>query len=282
MNSVLKNAATHASDSGYTVDMKKTSMIALYIGFTLAFAQAQTLGEALTSVEESTQEIVSRQSAQSWGQQTAADDLNRLLAQTRRMSEAMNSDDARQIEDLQRGLSTAARRVDTSSVLLDETERQHIQEILKTVAEIDSRLTELRLRFGGQASMVPGSLNDVALYPAEPLDGVYTNLEQLLIDVRDARRLAATLGNRRFPAWGIMQGGLDNLDPLQLDRFRRAGWELERELSGSVVDISQTYDSWNRFATEYDRLGYMGIGTNVRQLERVMNRLSSFYSDPEL
>lgn len=259
--------------------MKKLIMVALYLGLTLTFCQAQTLGTALHSVEEDARQVLSRQTDSTWGQRTASDDLNRLIVQAQRMFEAMSSDDAQDVESLQRGLSSAARRVETSSVLLSEPDQQQIDQLLETVAQIDRRLTELRLRFGSQASLVPGSLNDVALDPVDPIDQTYPNIEALLIDVRDARRLAATLGNQRFPGYGLNLGTFNNLDPLRLERFVRAGWALERQLSGKVSDISESYAAWDRFATEYNRLGYMGTGANVRQLERVMARLNTFYSE---
>jgi hypothetical protein len=276
---IVKRITIAISISLYTVYMKKLCMIALCLGFTLTFAQAQTLGSALSTVEENAQQVLSRQTGETWGQQTAADDLNRLLAQTQRMSQALNSDDAKKVESLQRGLTSAARRVGTSSVLLSDPDQQQIEQMLQTVDEIDQRLTELRLRFGSQASIVSGSLNDAALHPDESLDGVYTNLEALLIDVRDARRMASTLGNNRFPQYGIYSGGLHNLDPLRLDRFVQAGWALERQLSSHVGDVSESTAAWDKFENEYHRLGYMGTGTNVRRLERVMDRLSAFYRE---
>jgi hypothetical protein len=259
--------------------MKKLMMIALLLGFTLTFAQAQTLGSALNSVEQDAQQILSRQTEETWGQKTAADDLNRLITQAQRMSEAMTSDDTNSVETLQRGLSSAAQRVRTSSVLLSDSDQQQIEKMLQTVEQIDGRLTQLRLRFGSQAALVPGSLNEVALNPVDPIDGTYLNLEALLIDVRDARRLAARLGNQRFPGYGLNLGGFNNLDPLRLERFVRAGWELERTLEGKLGDVSESYAAWDKFETEYNRLGYMGVGNNVRQLERVMDRLSTFYRE---
>ena len=259
--------------------MKKLMMVALLLGLTLTFAQAQTLGSAVTSVEEDAQQVLSRQTEATWGQKTAADDLNLLITRAQAISEAMNSDDANSVESLQRDFSSAAQRVKTSSVLLSDSDQQQIEKMLQTVDQIDARLTELRLRFGSQASLVPGSLNEVALTPVDPIDGTYLNLEALLIDVRAARMLAARLGNQRFPGYGLNLGGFNNLDPLRLERFVRAGWELERQLSGKVGDVSESYAAWDKFETEYSRLGYMGFGTNVRQLERVMDRLSAFYRE---
>ena len=267
---------------GYTEVMNKLSSIILWLALTLTATQAQTLGSALEAVEQDVQTVISQQTGDSWGAQTAADDLNRLLAQAQRLSEALDLEDARKVEELQRGLTSAAQRVETSSVLLSEPAQQKVKELLATVGQIDERLTELRLRFGGQANLVPGRLSEVSLSADPPLDGVYSNLADLLIDVRDARRLAGTLGNVRYPAYGFNQGGLYNIDPLQLDRVVQAGWALERQLSGSVGDVSDSLPAWNRFEREYNRLGYMGTGSNVRQLERVMDRLANFYDSQEL
>lgn len=257
--------------------MKRFSLLFLLWGLTLSVVHAQTLGSALTSVEHQVQQMLARTSGESWGVQTAADDLERLLAQTQRLAEALTLNDARKVEELQRGLSVAARRVKTSSVLLPTEELSGVEDMLATLEQVDQRLTGLRLRFGSRANLVAGSLSEVGLNQDEP-GGEYTNLEDLLIDVRDARRLAETLGSVRFPRWGFEQRGMHNLDPLQLNRFVRAGWELERQLSGHLDDVSESLPAWDRFQREYDRLGYMGTGSQVRQLERVMERLSRFYS----
>jgi len=248
---------------------------------TISWAGAQTLGSALESIESRTRDVAARyQSGSTWGVQTAADDLNRLVAESARLSAALAGDDARGVEQLQRGFSTAARRVDTSRVLLPEAEQTEIQQVLGEVALVDERLTQLRLRFGSQANIVPGALAEMPLAPAN-VDGDYSNIHELLIDVRSARYLASTLGNRRFPAYGLLGGTLSNLDPLHVRRVVHAGWALERELSVQLDDVSQSLPEWTTFKREYDRLMYLGTGSNVRQLERVMDRLNCFYSIEE-
>jgi hypothetical protein len=259
--------------------MKRFLLIALCGLLTLTFAQAQTLGASLQSVESQAQGLVSRYSAaDTWGQQTAVDDLKRFLAQVQRLSAALSGDDATSVEQLQRGFSSAARRMETSSVMLPSAEEQTVTAMVAEANQIDQRLTELRLRFGSKASLVSGSLAEVPLHPGEEIDGVYTNLQHLLIDVRDAVRLASTLGNDRFPGNGIGFGTPNNLEPLQVRRFVLAGWELERQLSVQIEDVSETYPAWELFEREYNRLGHPGSSANIRQLERVMERLGSFYN----
>ena len=266
----------------YNDGMNKLAVFALYFTLTLVAVQAQTIGSALVSVEQSSREVASRQVGESWGVQTASEDLSRLLAQAQRLSVALESGDARQVEGVQRDFTSAAQRVETSRVLLDAEEQRRIEEILATVDQIDERLTGLRLRFGGQANLVPGSLAEVSLKVDSPLDRDYTNIEDLLIDVRDARRLAGSLGRVRFPPYGFNRGGLYFIDPQQLDRFVRAGWALERELSGSSEDISASLSAWSRFEREYQRLGFLGSDSNGKRLERVMQRLGDFYDSQEL
>jgi hypothetical protein len=245
-------------------------------------AQAQTIGSALASVEQNSREVASRQVGESWGTQTATEDLSLLLTQAQRLSQALELGDAAKVEGVQRDFTSAAQRVETSSVLLGAGEQAKIKEILATVDQIDQRLTGLRLRFGGQANLVPGSLGEVSLTTEVPLDRDYANIEDLLIDVRDARRLAGSLGNVRYPPYGLNRGGLYFIDPQQLDRFVRAGWALERQLAGSTEDISSSSAAWSRFEREYQRLGFMGSGSNGKRLERVMERLGAFYGSQEL
>lgn len=262
--------------------MNKFAVFALYLSLTLVTAQAETIGSALTSVERDSREVASTLIGDGWGTQTASDDLNLLLAQVQRLSQALTLDDAKKVEEVQRSLTSAAKRVETSSVLLDQADQQRVREILALVDQVDLRLTELRLRFGGQASLVPGSLGEVPLSADSPLDRDYANIQDLLIDVRDARRLADSLGNVRYPPYGLNQGSLYFVDPQQLDRFVRAGWALERQLSGSTEDISTSLSAWSRFEREYQRLGFLASGSNGKRLERVMERLGAFYDSKEL
>ena len=270
------------SGISYNGPMNKLAAIALYSILTFATAQAQTIGSALISVEQGSREIVSRQAGESWGVQTASEDLSLLQSQARRLSQSLETGDASKVEGVQRDFTSAAQRVETSRVLLTEEDQRRIEEILTTVDQIDQRLTGLRLRFGGQASLVPGSLGEVTLSADSPLDRDYANIEDLLIDVRDARRLADSLGRVRFPPYGLSRGGLYFIDPQQLDRFVRAGWALERQLSGSSEDISTSLSAWSRFEREYQRLDFLGSDSNGRRLERVMERLGAFYASREL
>jgi hypothetical protein len=200
------------------------------------------------------------------------------LAQTERLSAALAGDDAFRVDDLQDGFTVAVRRVETSSVMLPQTDQDAITPVLQLAREINERLTELRLRFGGQAGTVAGSLAQVSLHASDgELDG-YTNIEELLIDVRTARELVATLRAGQFPPLGVGFNSPNNLDPLQVRRLHQRAWELERSLSTQIVDVSQTLPEWEAFIQEYSRLDYMGTGSNVRQLERVVARLEDFYS----
>lgn len=260
--------------------MKRLLLTTLCWVFTFSVVQAQTLGDSLESVESRTQEMVARySSANTWGEQTALDDLKRFLAETQALSAALSGDNAANVEQLQRGFTSAIRRVETSSVMLPSSEGPGVESIVAEASLIAERLTDLRLRFGSKASLVNGPLTEVSLQPDESLEDTYLNLQHLLIDVRDAVRLASTLGNDRFPGnGGIGFGTPNNLEPLQVRRFVLAGWELERQLSSQVGDVSETYPAWERFEQEYNRLGHPGSGANIRQLERVMARLGTFYN----
>ena len=250
--------------------------------FLTAAAWGQTLGSTLESVGTETGTIVSRyQNASSWGEKTAVEDLKRLVTVSHQLTAAFSGQDARQVENLQRDLMTAARRVGTSSVLLPDSEQPKIQEIVNSVGDVDERLTELRLRFGSKANLVPGSLADVSLESAG--DGMYTNIQDLLIDVRYARELVQSLRVSRTSPFGYGYGfgtgpnGPNAIDSLQLRRAVQASWEFQRTLQGQVADVSESYQAWRKFEREYNRLGYIGSGRVVTRLERVMGRLGHFY-----
>jgi hypothetical protein len=247
-----------------------------------SWAFAQTLGSTLDSIRSDAQSVASRHlNAPTWGVQTAADDLNRFVAECGRLSAGLASDDARDVEALQRGFKSAARRVETSSVMLPDADQAELDQILDQVALVDQRLTELRLRFGSQANMVYGALDNVSLVTSDDPIGQYANIKELLIDVRCARSLASSLRVGRYPLYGFGFNEPNNLDSLQVRRVVQAAWALERDLSVQIDDVSQSVPAWDRFYREYNRLGYPGTGSNVRQLERVVSRLERFYSAEE-
>ena len=254
--------------------------------FLASAAWGQTLGSTLESVGTEAGTIASRyQNAPSWGEKTAVEDLQRLVTVSHQLTAAFSGRDARQVEALQRELATAARRVGTSSVLLPDSEQPKIQDIVDNVDDVDERLTELRLRFGSKANLVPGSLADVSLEPTG--DGGYTNVQDLLIDVRYARELVQSLRVSRTSPFGYGYGfgtgpnGPNAIDPLQLRRAVQASWDFQRTLQGQVTDVSESYRAWRKFERAYNRLGYVGSGRVVTRLERVMGRLGHFYDKYE-
>ena len=262
-------------------DMKKFAA-SLVICFALGLsAGAQTLGESLDDVSQTAQSIAARQQGDSWGVRSAVDDLQRLAAQSARLSASLSTDDARQVVQLQRELGTAIRRVETTRSMLPQGEQSAIEQMLQEAEAVDSRLTGLRLRFGSLAASVPGHLADYPLQESDSGELGYRNVADLLIDVRCARRLVPTLNNGRRSQWGWgygFNGGPNNLDALQVRRLELAARNLERELSTQMGDVRESVPAWERMRREYDRLGYPGAGSNVRQLDRVMNRLDEFYS----
>lgn len=263
--------------------MKRTVLLTFLLAVCLGPAGAQTLGQALSEIETTVQAIIARYpSPSTWGEQTSVDDLKRFLAQTQRLGAGLGSDDADSVEELQRGFSSAGRRAQTSVTMLSPQDQESLAGVSPLVDQVDNRLTDLRLRFGSKATLVGGTLADMPLTPDQDFDSTYANVNELLIDVRDARRLASTLGNIRFPQQGFGFGQPNNLDGLQLQRLLQAGWELERQLSVQIPDVSVTLPAWQRFEREYNRIGYPGTNTNIRQLDRVMRRLGAFYDQYRL
>lgn len=240
-------------------------------------AGAETIDQALQTVESRAQAVVSRQNGETWGVRTATDDLNRLVAQSQRLSASLSSDDARDVQALEQGLRSATRRLRTSGVMLESRDQAEVEEIVAIADQVAGRLADLRLRFGSQANTVAGNLSSVPMEPSSTELG-YENIQALLIDVRWAREAAQSLQPARFPYPGFLGFGQpNNLDPLQVRRVVQAAWALERQLSVRLDDVSQSYPEWERLSREYNRLGYMGTGRSARQLERVMNRLGDFY-----
>lgn len=252
--------------------------------FTMVLCQsawAQTLGEALKAVTDEAHKIVASQpEPQTWGSQQASDDLNRLAAQAQRLEAALTTADADDTEKLQQDFLAAAHRLNTSKVMLGAQQQAAVEELVQKSESVDKTLSALRMRFGSKASSVNGSLADFPLASDEEL--VYRNVQDLLIDVRTARELSSTL------QYGIVQqfrftltgGGPNNLDGLQVRRLQLAAIALERDLT-HVDDVRSTIPAWDKFYREYNRLGYTGTGSNVRQFDRVVSRLHSFYSQLE-
>jgi hypothetical protein len=246
---------------------------------------AETLGQATQEVRDRCEAMIAQRLPQvdSWGQQTALDDLRGVHQSAAALLEAMSGNDARAVKEFQLGLSSAARRLRASQSLLPEAAAgaPDIAELETRVAAIDERLTELRLRFGEKASLTPGPLAEQSLAPEHSAFQLYENPQALLIDVRDARNLASQLDFAHFPGYGFGFMQPNNLDPLQVRRLVLAGWALERSLEGQFSDISEALDEWVKFRREYDRLGYPGSNQVVRQLDRVMERLTQFFTAVE-
>lgn len=262
--------------------MRHLALILMSVVFCLTTSQAETLGEALQRVESQTEAILARHpSPETWGESQAVDDLNRFLLQAKRLSAGLSGQDAHSVESLQKGLRSTAGRVKTSRVLLSDSESKDIDAILELAGQVSERLSDMRLRFGGLASSVDSNLASLPLDDAG-LSTSYTNLNELLVDVRWARQLSLSLQPATFPQQGFNFGYPNNLDPLQVRRVQRAAWALERALSGRVDDVSQSKSVFERFRREFDRLGYAGTGTSYRQLTRIVARLDQFYYQGDL
>ena len=268
--------------SCYKFNMKRFLKVLLFALLVSAPSSAETLGEALQSVERGSEAVASRQQADTWGVQTAVDDLRRLVAQSQRLSAALSSPDARDVKELEDGLVSAVRGVRTSMVMLSEADQAELGPVLDKADLVNQRLTDMRLRFGGKANTISGDLSGLSLEPSES-ELPYSNIQELLIDVRWTRDLVSALMPARFPQpGGIGFNQHNNLDPLQVRRVELAIWNLERTLSTNLDDVRQSVPAWERFKREYDRLNYMGAGRQVRMLEQRVERLERFYSDPAL
>lgn len=263
--------------------MKRLSILCCVLLLTTLAASATTLGEATSLVIERSGSLISRVQTQpsTWGTETALKDLKRLNLEARALEKALDGQDAEQLKSQQTAFSTASRRVQTSASLLPDSVRNEAEQLQQQVDAINARLTQLRLRFGSKASLAPGALSRVDLVPGEDGLAVYENPNQLLIDVRDARRLVQSFRVGRYPQFGLGFGCPNNLDPLQVRRLVLASWELERRLSGRYDDIQESLSSWQKMEREYRRLGYLPPSTAARQLDRVMKRLGAFYSSFE-
>lgn len=260
----------------------KKSLLGLLLFAMTSPLLAQTLGETTLEVRDRSGALLSSQSAPgagSWGQQQAADDLRLLNQSAASLLEALDGNDANAIKPIQTELSSAARRLQTSSSLLPEggTEKAQVAELLADVDAIDQRLTDLRLRFDQKATITPGPLADEPLSKDDPAFDLYLNPQALLIDIRDARNLVSRLQTGRFPSYGIGFNQPNNVDELQVRRLVLAAWALENRLLGDYGDITEALPEWHKFRREYDRLGYPGSNEVVRQLERVVTRLTAFF-----
>lgn len=246
-----------------------------------ARASAQTLGEATATVRDRAEAIIAQRmpQANTWGQQTALEDLRGLHQSAAALHEALAGNDAVAVKTFQSDMTTAARRLKASQSLLPDAgaDAASVAELLASVEAIDARLTDLRLRFDQKATVTPGPLASESLNDDDPAFDLYPNPQALLIDVRDARQLASQLEIARYPGFGFGLGQPNNLDSLQVRRLVLAGWDLERALEGNYTDITDVKDEWVKFRREYDRLGYPGSSTVVRRLERVMERLTLFF-----
>lgn len=244
---------------------------------------AQTLGEAVQQVRDSSAVLITKRQlqAETWGQKTAIEDLESLQKSAEVLLESLQSRDARSLVEAQRDFSSQASRVRSSSPLLPDapSDTEAVQELLGQVRAVDNRLTEIRTRFAEKASRVPQSLGDEPLQSDSQAFELYENPQALLIDIRDARQLAASLETGRLPQFGFGLAQPNNLDSLQVRRFIQAGWALQRAAEGNFGDISELTPQWEKFRFEYDRLGYPGSTQVTRQLERVMDRLTAFFKE---
>ncbi len=242
---------------------------------------AQTLGTTVQEISDTSAAIIAQRQPQadSWGQQTALEDLLLLQRSATVLLEKLQDSDAQNVTVAQRELTAYASRVKSSSLLLPESpaDSAAIEALLDQVQAVDARLTELRTRFAQRASRVAGSLADEEIASNEQGLSLYENPHALLIDIRDARQLAASLETGRLPQLGFGLAQPNNLDSLQVRRFIQAGWALQRSAEGSFQDISELMPQWQKFRFEYDRLGYPGSSSVTRQLERVMHRLETFF-----
>ena len=239
---------------------------------------AETLGEATLEIRQEATKILDRYSTRTpdWGDRTALQDVDGIARAAQNLYEGLGGHDADQITSLQTQLKTKARRAKTSSVLMSSEAQAQINSLLPKVERVDQRLTALRLRFGGEASVTGVALRDVPVESNSP--ETYSNHKELLIDVRAAReRVRALRAGRAYSGGLFTDGQPNNLDPLQLQRLINAAWALERRLSASSTDISHSRPAWERFRREYRLMDYPGSNFNVRQLDRIMRRLEGFY-----
>lgn len=269
------------SDGWWYIEAMKKYLFTLLLFLTFwQGGAAQTLGETLQSISDRSQGLAaSQQSVDTWGTRTATEDLKELASQASRLLAALSLNDARDVEELESVLRASARRVRTSKVMLPDSVQSEAEEVIGLAEQVGERLTQLRLRFVGKAAGVNGSLADTSLVPDE--DWSYAGLQELLIDVRSARELVGTLGTGTVQQFSLTLTGAgpNNLDGLQVRRLYLTAWELERQLSGRVDDVRESLGAWKKFQREYKRLAYPGTGSNVRQLERVMARLTAFYAE---
>ena len=257
--------------------MKSTMTALLLFLFTIGVS-AQTLGEATEQVRSRVESMISAHPPQniSWGEQTALDDLRQVQQAATSLLEALNGNDAEAVKQPQQQLTSAARRLKASSSLLPET-AERSDELLDQVMSIDAKLSELRLRFGQKASLTPTPLFEQPLETHDSAFALYENPQALLIDIRDARRLASQLEVGGYRDWTFGYGQPNNLDALQVRRLVLAARDLERALESNFSDISEVQAPWEKLRKEYDRLGYPGNTLVTRQLDKVMQRLTAFF-----
>lgn len=263
--------------------MKRLSLLCCALILTSVGAFATTLGEATSSVIEDSGRLIAAMKKQpsTWGVETALTDLQLLNRSARALEKALDGRDAETLREQQTALTTADRRMKTSGALLPDSAQSELESLSKRVAAINTRLTQLRLRFGSKATTTPGALSSADLVPSEGGLEIYENPAQLLIDVRDARRLVQSLQVGRYPQFGVGFQSPNNLDPLQIRRLVLATWELERQLSSQYEDVQQSLKAWRKVQREYNRMGYPAPSAATRQLERVMRRLGAFYAEME-
>jgi hypothetical protein len=259
----------------------KRLIVTLLIACLPAAASAETLGQATQEVRDRAEALIGQRlpEADSWGEQTAIEDLRLVHQNAAALLEALSGTDAMAVRTFQQELSSSGRRLKASAPLLPAApaDAATVEELETRIAAIDARLTELRLRFDQKATLTPGPLAGENLSADDPTFEIYSNPQTLLIDVRDARRLVSSLEVAHFPGYGFGFGQPNNLDSVQVRRMILAAWDLERSLESQFGDISEVLDEWVTFRREYDRMGYPGSNQVVRQLERVMDRLTLFF-----
>lgn len=259
--------------------MKRTVTLFIVALTAVALARPVTLGESTREVSSRSQGLITKAQTMSatWGTKTALRDLESLNRSAQELEVALKGHDAALILEQQRVLATASRRIGVSGRLLPASIQPELRELQSRVADIDSRITQIRLRFATKASSTPRALSEVALFPDETGLEVYDNPADLLIDVRAANLLVRSLSGESEPAYAIGIDSSYELEPSQINRLVRAAEELQSNLSGRYSDVRESLPSWKKMKREYDRIGYLAPTTTSRQLERVMERLGSFF-----
>lgn len=238
-----------------------------------------TLGQATAHIQQQAGATLAALDAQTWGEQAAREDLQMVEQRATALLQALEGRDARAVKEQQAELASAGRRLQASRVMLPPEFLQGPSwaDLEQALTLVDRRLTQLRSRFDQRAAWTPGPLAEQPLEGRDAAFEIYPNPHLLLVDVRDLRLLSASLEATHFPGYGFGFMQPNNLDPLEVRRLTLAAWDLQRALESQYQDISELLDKWQKYRRLYDRLGYPGSNEVVRQLERVVERLTLFF-----